>query len=273
MTESVAEQELCDLAPVRRMAALLDLDPGAFEEGDRLPRGWHVLLFNAVTPQRELGADGYVRPPADLGLERPRLMLGGRRLTWHGDVAIGQRLRRLSRITLDAPKEGRSGRLVRATRHREIADAGGGPVLLTEEEDLIYIEGARSAPSTAAAATQQPRHHSMAFQPDEALLFRYSALTYNAHRIHYDLAYATAVEGYPALVVNGGLTALFLLEFFRRLSGSPPARLSIRNRRPLYCGRPGTLNALQAGPHWKLWAEDDTGQTAADMEVEACSSP
>ena len=129
----------------------------------------------------------------------------------------------------------------------------------------------RTLPRVAIAL--QPQSIETDIDPAPPLLFRYSAVTFNAHRIHYDLAYAQRVEGHPALVVNGGLTALFLLEHFRRVAGAEPASLRTRNRRPLYCGRPARLSAAGEGAAWRLRAENEVGETAVEMEVEACSVP
>jgi len=266
----------CALPLVQRLAALLDLDPDGYREGDLLPRGWQAVLFAAPIPQRDLAADGCPLPPEGLGLERARLMHGGRRLAWSGDIVIGQRLRRVSHLSLSPPKAGRSGPLVRATWRHEVTAEDGGPALLTEEEDLIYLGAAAAASVTPAAtptAAARSAQHSMGFQPDEPLLFRFSAVTFNTHRIHYDLAYATGVEGYPALVVNGGLTLLSLVQFFRQVAGQPPASIAARNRRPLFCGRPATLKASEADGRWLLWAENEKGETAVEMEAVACAIP
>ena len=107
-----------------------------------------------------------------------------------------------------------------------------------------------------------------ALLPDEALLFRYSAITDNPHRIHYDLAYATGAEGYPALVVNGSIPTMFLLELFRSTAGREPLSLTSRNVAPMFCGRPLQLNALNEGTSWRLWAQDENGCTTFDARAQ-----
>lgn len=261
------QHDLCALPLVRRLAALLDQDPAGLRDGEPLPRGWHAILFNAALPQSALGADGFVPPPADLGLERPRLMLGGRRTSYAGEIPIGAPVRRTRRLLSQTAKEGRSGRLVLVTRRNEIFVADFPLPVVVEEEDLVYREAGGPAPAAEPPVPGQPAPHAQTLVPDEALLFRYSSVTFNAHRIHYDLPYAQAVEGYPALVVNGGLTALLLLRLHARVAGRPPASVAARNRRPLYCGRPLTLKARPEGAGWQLWAEDETGRAALEMQI------
>jgi 3-methylfumaryl-CoA hydratase len=103
--------------------------------------------------------------------------------------------------------------------------------------------------------------------PDEAMLFRYSAITDNPHRIHYDLAYATGTEGYPGLLVNGSIPAMFLLEMFRDLAGREPVRFASRNLGQVVCGQPLHLRARAEGERWLLWAEDASGAIAVDAEA------
>jgi 3-methylfumaryl-CoA hydratase len=267
----------CVLPLVRRLAALLDCDPHALEEGEPLPRGWHVMLFNPDTRQSQLRADGAAGPGVtlpDVGL--PRLMMGGKRTRYEGDIPIGAAVRRASRLASVTPKEGRSGRFVVVTVRHDIHVEEETRAAIVEEQDYIMREaapegGIRSAgaggavtpasPSAAAATAKR------VVTPDEALLFRYSALTSNPHRIHYDHPYATQREGYPALVVNGGLPTLMLIELFKVQARCNPVSVSARNIAPLYCGRPITLHVRQAGA-WRLWAEDDAGRLALEADIE-----
>lgn len=284
---SVEEAEdRCVLPLVRRLAALLDADPQRWREGDPLPRGWHVMLFNPDTPQADLRADGTaglgVTLP-DLGL--PRLMMGGRRIRYEGDIAIGVRVHRASRLANVTPKSGRSGRFAIATIRHEVTVQGDARPVLVEEQDYIMREAApsggatepaapdRGAAEPAATATGAPEAAAApdtlkyTVTPDETMLFRYSSITSNPHRIHYDHPYATAREGYPALVVNGGLPTLWLSELFKREAGREPTAVTARNVAPLFCRRPVALHA-QAGAPWRLWASDDTGRVAIEAQIE-----
>jgi 3-methylfumaryl-CoA hydratase len=264
--------DVCALPLVRRVAAMLDRDPARWQAGDPLPRGWHVALFSVATPQSELRPDGVaglgVRLP-DLGL--PRIMMGGKRTRFEGDITIGEPVRRVSRITSVSPKEGRSGRFVIVTMQHEIFAGSGTRPVIVEEQDYVMREAAGESPATASQKAPARMRRASDVQrellPDEALLFRYSAVTFNAHRIHYDHPYATGREGYPALVVNGGIPVIFLVELFRDRAGRQPAAITTRNLSPLYCGRPVQLCAIRSEPEWRLWAEDESGATTVEVAI------
>lgn len=265
-------EDRCVLPQVRRMAALLDAEPRRWHEGDRLPRGWHVMLFNPDTPQAQLrpdGAAGLGVTLPDVGL--PRLMLGGKRTRYEGDIPIGAKVRRISRLASVVPKEGRSGRFVIVTVRHDIHVDGEARPAIVEAQDYIMREAAAEDGTAAYAARASAAPASPTVKrvvtPDEALLFRYSAITSNPHRIHYDHPYATAREGYPALVVNGGLPSLMLIELFKREAERDPLSVTARNVSPLFCNRPMTLHAQQATP-WRLWAQDDAQRLAIEAQVE-----
>ncbi len=268
----------CTLPLVWRLAAMLDRDPLALRDGDPLPRGWHPLLFNAPTRQSMLRADGAgdlgVTLP-DLGL--PRLMLGGRQTDYFGDIPIGARVRRETRLGSVQPKSGRSGRfaIVRVVHRIFVEDAA--DAVLEERQDYILREaggatGAANAPPAAAVAATDsataPGARRRVLVPDEPLLFRYSSITDNPHRIHYDAPYARGVEGYPALVVNGSIPAMFLLEMFREAAGREPCAVESRNVAPMYCGVPLTLDVQpQDGDTWSMRASDPAGATTFEASV------
>ena len=268
MTELATD--VCALPLVQRVAAMLDRDPAAFGEGDRLPRDWHFALFNAATPQSGLRADGLaglgVTLP-DLGL--PRIMAAGRRNRFHGDIVIGSALRRVSHTAAVTPKQGRSGRFAIVTIEHNVFAAGASDPVLTEQQDYVLREADTGGPSKAVPppATPAPAAIERTIVPDETLLFRYSAITFNTHRIHYDLPYATAAEGYPGLVVNGGIVPAFLTELFRTRAGREPAMVTTRNIAPLFCGRAVRLCAEPGDPEWRLWAEDDGGRLAVELQI------
>jgi 3-methylfumaryl-CoA hydratase len=270
----------CALPLVRRLAAMLDRDPARLREGDALPRGWHVVMFNPPTPQSQLRLDGaavlgVVLP--DIGL--PRLMLGGRQVSFNRDIAIGAHVRRESRQGGVRMKEGRSGRFALVSVEHRIFVAGQSEPALVETNEYVLREasppasaaaGPAGAPSaTAAPITARPAPDATrTLVPDEQLLFRYSSITDNPHRIHYDQPYARGVEGYPALVVNGSIPAMFLLELFRQASGREPAAFSSRNVAPMFCGRALTLNARNEAAAWRLWAENESGQATFEARAE-----
>ena len=216
------------------MAALLDRPPAQLGEGSPLPHGWHWLYFRPLPMRSEVGDDGHERrgsflPPVQL----PRRMWAGGKLAFPGVLRLGEAVTRRSTIASVAEKEGRSGRLVFVTVRHVVEGAGG--VAVDEEQHLVYrgwggsgrAPGAEAAPAPEAEWTET-------FLPDPATLFRFSALTYNGHRIHYDHLYATGEEGYPGVVVHGPLTALLLLDAAGRRGGREPTSFAYRALSPLF---------------------------------------
>jgi 3-methylfumaryl-CoA hydratase len=272
--EVATADDVCALPLVRRLAALLDRDPLALREGDPLPRGWHPLLFNAPTPQSRLRSDG----TADLGvalpdLGLPRLMLGGRQHRFAGDIPIGARVRRETRSGDVQVKQGRSGRFALVKVEHRIFVEGHGEPAVVEHQDYVLRAASEAPAAPAAAAEPAPvaagaATTSRTLVPDERLLFRYCAITDNPHRIHYDQPYALQQEGYPALVVNGSIPALFLLELFRQAAGREPTGFSSRNVAPMFCGRPLALHVRREAAGWRLWAQDADGRTTFDAHAE-----
>ncbi|GAY10842.1 MaoC family dehydratase N-terminal domain-containing protein [Pseudonocardia sp. N23] len=225
-------------------ADLLD-QPSPVDAAGVLPPLWHRFAFLERAAQHELGEDGHVReshflPPIP---DRRRMFAGGR-LEWHAPVRIGDDVVRRTAIGSMTPKSGRSGEMLFVTlRHEFRCD---GRLLLSEEEDLVYRqqkpgEGRRvTAPVAAEAGPHTAGGPWTArLEPDEVMLFRFSALTYNAHRIHHDLPYTTGVEGFPGLVVHGPLLALLLLELPRRHAPDRTVRsFEYRLRAPAFAGTP-----------------------------------
>lgn len=254
-----------DARPIALLAATLDRDDPPPRLGDVVPPLWHWLYFLPVYRQSEVGADGHAErggflPPVPL----PRRMWAGSRIEWRGALRIGATATRHSRIVSVTLKHGQSGDLVFVVVRHEISVAGN--LALTEEHDIVYrelasspVERRASADRPAAAAAWTRR-----IVPDEVLLFRYSALTFNSHRIHYDRRYVTEVEGYPGLIVHGPLLATLLVDLWRRQR--PAAELSrfeFRALRPLFdiapfdvCGRPEDDRRVA------LWAQGPDGTTA-----------
>lgn len=264
--------DVCALPLARRLAAMLDRDPLALREGDPLPHGWHPMLFNAPTRQSQLRADGAAHlgvPLPDIGL--PRLMLGGRQNRFTGEVTIGAKLRRETRRGEVQVKEGRSGRFALVkVEHRIFVEDEPQPAVIEHQDYVLRAASTGTAAPSAAAAPVEAGPTPSATRvlvPDERLLFRYSAITDNPHRIHYDQPYALAQEGYSALVVNGSIPAMFLLELFRQHAGREPAAFSSRNVAPMFCGQPLTLKLLEDGPGFRLWVEDAQGRLTFDASA------
>ncbi len=255
--------------PAQALAATLDRDDdaqaGAYAPGTELPPLWHWLYFLPLHRQSEIGPDGHAKrggflPPVPL----PRRMWAGGRMQWHAPLRIGDAVTRTSRIVSVASKSGRSGPLVFVVVRHELANAAG--VALTEEHDIVYRAAAQpGANAGAPMAAPTEAQWSRRIVPDDVLLFRYSALTFNGHRIHYDRRYVTEVEGYPGLIVHGPLIATLLLDALRReLPGARVARFAFTAVAPVFdttpfwvCGRP------QADGHtMELWARHDDGALA-----------
>lgn len=266
--------DVCALPLVRRLAATLDLDPSRHGEGDPLPHGWHLAFFSVDTPHSGVRADGLaglgVKLP-DLGL--PRIVFGGRTIRFHREIPIGSPLRRVSKLLSLTPKDGRSGRLTIAQIQHEIFVGDASAPAITELHSYVMREAASAQARPAAAATPKTPMPVPAKQrivvPDEILLFRVSAVMFNPHRIHYDLPFARDVEGYPALVVNGSVSSLLLLQFYREQAGREADYIGLRNVGLAFCGRPLRLNAIPSDGRWRMWADSEQGEVAVEGEIGA----
>ena len=254
-------------APLVALSALLDRDDAAPKPGDAAPPLAHWLYFLPAYPQSEVGPDGHALKGSFLpNVELPRRMWAGSRLEFVRPLVVGSEVTRVSRIQEITEKEGRSGKLVFVSVRHEVSDAGG--LVLSDEHDIVF----RGETALASKPVPAPRDETWRreIRPDPVLLFRYSAVTFNSHRIHYDQPYVTGVEGYPGLVVHGPLTATLLVDLLRR--NAPGARLAtfaFRAMRPLYdtanfftCGVPD-----EAKRSARLWTRDAEG--AVTMEATA----
>ena len=264
----VVRRETCSLAAVRRIAAMMNQDPDKWSEGDLLPRGWQFILLGADTKRSELREDGFpglgVSLP-DLGL--PRLMLGGRTVHYNGDIRIGTVLCRESRIQKLTRKETASGPMAFVTvAHALHAAEGPGPILVETQNYILLGSRPASRKATNSAAVMPPGTTKLIL-PDETLLFQYSALGFNSHKIHLDRNFARETEGFPDLVVNGGLATLLLTEFLRLELKGAFTSLTAKHVAPLFCGRPISLWGERQNDAWLLRAFDDNGVLAVDIEA------
>jgi 3-methylfumaryl-CoA hydratase len=258
-------------APLAGLAATLDrIDDPEPLPGTALPPLAHWLYFLPQAPQREIGADGHPKrggflPPVPL----PRRMWAGGRLQFERALRVGDEIERRSTITRVDAKHGRSGALVFVTVRHEIADARG--VAITEEHDIVYRDHPQpGAPAPAAAPAPTDEAFGRTIVPDPVLLFRYSALTFNGHRIHYDRSYVTEVEGYPGLIVHGPLIACLLLDLVRReLPGAHVRAFSFKAASPLFDIHPFSVcGKREADGHVALWARDHAGHLAMQARAE-----
>ena len=250
---------------LRRIAALLDMEDPGFATGTPIPPHWYAMFFPEIARQSHLGADGHPRrgdflPPVPL----PRRMFAGRRVRFIGALRVGDVATKASEILSVTPKTGRSGAMVFVTiRHTISVDAA---VALIEEQDVVYREAAMPNAGAPLPPPAPDAAWSETVTPTTTLLFRYSSVTWNTHRIHYDTDYVRTVENYPDLVMNGGLTALLLIEAAARRLG-PPKGLEIRNVSPLFVNQPVTLAG--AAPHdgtAAIWAANPDGGLATHLK-------
>lgn len=260
-------------APVRGLSATLDRDDALPVPGTLLPPLWHWLYFLPQHRQSEIGADGHAQrggflPPVPL----PRRMWAGGRLQWlpENPLRVGEAVQRHSTIESVSHKAGRSGDLLFVLVKHEVHNARG--LALTEEHDIVYRAAAQMSdpvPPPIAAETGAPWQREV--NPDAVLLFRYSALTFNGHRIHYDRSYVTDVEGYPGLIVHGPLIATLLVDLVRRHApGAFIQRFNFKAVRPTFDLHPFRLNGqpCEDGKTVRVWAEDHEGWLTMQGTVE-----
>jgi 3-methylfumaryl-CoA hydratase len=262
-TETISDE--ITTVPMAALSATLDLTAPPPKRGDRLPPLWHWLYFLSIHRQSELGPEGHALrggflPPVPL----PRRMWAGGRLSFHRPLLVGARYTRTSHILEVQQKQGRSGPLVFVVVRHEIGNEEG--LALLEEQDIVYrhhprADDARPAPELAPKDAAWER----TVRPDDVLLFRYSALTFNAHRIHYDYRYATGTEGYPGLVVHGPLIATLLVDLIRRqVPEANVMRFAFRARSALFDTAPFTVCGKPEGDAKtiSLWAKSDSASLA-----------
>jgi 3-methylfumaryl-CoA hydratase len=265
---SVRRSEICALPLARRIAAMLDIDPDTLSDGAVLPRGWHFPMLAGDTRRSALRADGFPGfgvPMPELDL--PRLLLLGRTVEFLRDILIGSAVDRVSSLDKLQHKENPSGpAAIVSLRHdlNVVSEA----LAVTETQSYMLLGSTRQTHPAAVAQSVPDFEFKKVVTPDETMLFQYSALGFNSHKIHLDRAYARDVEGMPDLVVNGGLISLLLTEFLRTEMKLRLRRYTTRHKAPLYCGRSVTLAANRDGNTVRLIALNDAGSIATEMEAE-----
>jgi len=262
------------IAPMRvaELQATLNRDPAPPAPGAELPCLYHWMFaaFLGLVPAGDIGPDGHPRrggflPPVAL----PRRMWAASDVTFHAPLRVDDAVTRHAEIENIEAKSGRSGALTFVTVRHDYSGPNG--PALTDRQTIVYrdapepadkgkVPPGRSAPDDAAFSRE--------VTPDIAMLFRYSALIFNAHRIHYDLPFAVEEEGYPGLVVHGPLIATLLADLLRReRPDAAPARLRFRAMKPMFEGRPMTLAGRESDDGFMLWAADGDGDLCAEAAV------
>ncbi|WP_118185433.1 acyl-CoA dehydrogenase [Paraburkholderia phosphatilytica] len=249
----------------RLMAATIGYDATPIERGAPLPPLWHWIYFLSALPESELGRDGHPQrggflPPVPL----PNRMWAGGRVKFLIDLPLGSEVNKRSTIQSVEHKHGRSGDLVFVTvRHDVLLN---GELAISEEHDIVYKGASVGAPPRQDVTALKPDHHEP-FLATTTTLFRYSALTFNGHRIHYDQDYCRSVEGYPNLVIHGPLNATLLAGYAQRLAGKQLKSFEYRGVQPALLGNTVTLNAICTADGFSLWAGLPDEQIAMRAEA------
>lgn len=239
----VTDEDEASAAPMRGMAVTFDRHEPPPVRGKPIPPGWHLAYFPEASPRSSLGEDGL---PLERGvlpkMPLPRRMYAGAALTFHAPILVGDPLRRETEFSDVQLRKGSTGTLIIATQTRRIFTPRG--LALTEDTISVFREAVAPGGQSGIPQTEPPAGEmtwSRTVVPDPVTLFRYSALTFNPHRIHYDRPYAMEVEGYPGLVVHGPFTQQCLLDLLRDSTTRPIASFTLRARAPMFDVAPFTL--------------------------------
>jgi 3-methylfumaryl-CoA hydratase len=266
----IVEDEI-GLSSARRIAGMLDMDPASITQGMALPPHWFSMFFPDIAKQSDIGPDGHPNkgvflPPIPL----PRRMGAGRRVTINGQLVVGEPAIKKAEVAAIVPKHGRTGRMAVLTMRHTIESRG--QVIAVEEFDAMYRDA--TPPGQKTTATPPVPTPEGAAWADKVLLssplvFRYSSVTWNAHRIHYDADYTRDEEGYQATVQNGGLTMQLILDAALKRAKGRLVGFTARLARPLWVGDTVTLcGAAQADGKMECWAADKDGYLCAKLEAE-----
>ncbi|CAM5184581.1 protein dehydratase [Bosea thiooxidans] len=253
-----------DLA--RKYHATMDFPGEPPGRGEIAPQLIHFCLAQPAAPTAALGSDGHPSrggflPPVPL----PRRMWAGGALTFHADLRVGDATRRISRIEDVVLKQGRSGTLCFVTvSHRLEAN---GALVLEERQDIVYRDATMPGSAAPTTPAREAGTHRRAKEAGAPMLFRYSALTFNGHRVHYDRPYASEVEGYPGLVVHGPLQAAWLCNYAAEIRGAPPKRFSFRGLSPLFDHDGFALHANEAEGGLALWTARQDGAICVSAQA------
>lgn len=270
MSRQIIEEHL-DPAPAIALAGVLGVDPPDFAAGEPLPLLWHGVYLLPRPAQSSLGPDGHpldgIPAPPAAGMRR---MFAGGSVQSLRALRLGSPARRTIELSGASTREGRSGRLIFASVRSTIEQDE--EVAVVEDQTLVYREARPAAldqrtPVMSAPALSRPvlpeDPGTRRIELDPVLLFRFSALTYNAHRVHYDRRYATEVEGYPGLLVHGPLQALLMVELARAQAGALIERFEYRLSAPLFDGSSAAVSATSGHDGIATTVRDADGRVTA----------
>ena len=261
--------DIVTLAPAQALLATLDHDPFQLNMGDILPPLFHWLYFLPIVRSSNIGTDGHPRkggflPPTPL----PKRMFAGAKMQFEGAITIGDSLARKSTILSVQHKMGRSGELLFVEVEHVIEGTSG---RIVEVQDIVYRD-ASASPNESPTARTEPALEgaiSKTVTPDPVMLFRFSALTFNSHRIHFDREYAASTEHYPERVIHGPLVAVLLMDFLRRQKrGGPPTSFSFQGRQPVFVNRKLKLDYANQNGKAALRAVNDRGEVGMMANAE-----
>ena len=263
----ISDEDVATQAPLKALVATFDRPEAAPGDGQPIPPGWHIGYFLSTAPTATLGPDGTATGAGVLPqMPLPRRMYAGTRFTFHEPLIVGDRMRREIELTDLQVRDGSTGTLILTTQTRRISTPRG--LAITEETDTVFREevkpGAKSGiPKREEVPAGLPWQRTITAGP--VALFRFSALTGNPHRIHYDRPYTMEVEGYPGLVVHGPFTQTCLINFVRDNNPERTIRtFSLRARAPLFDSAPFDLvgRPTESGAACEVWAVTPGGTIA-----------
>jgi 3-methylfumaryl-CoA hydratase len=248
---------------------MLDQPESSWTQGDLAPLGWHFPLLGAIAGRSTLRGDGFPGLGICLpDLALPRLVAAGRKVNFHSPIYVAEPIERESTISSISQKQTASGRIAIVTARHAIKMANATDTAIVEEQTYVMLSARHSErklepwkPSPGARLLDQ-------YTPDDTLLFQFSALSFNSHRIHLDRDFARDVEGYPDLVVNGGITTLLMTEHARREFGLACGTITVTNKIPLFANRPITFMADHCSTGPRIVALDADGVLAAEMDIQ-----
>lgn len=260
--KSETNTAIIDARQAELMAATFDMHTP--QKGDTLPPCWHWAWFNAAKPHSELGRDGHPKrggssllPPVPL----PRRMWAGGELEFIKPIIIGREITKTSTIEKISEKSGSTGALCIVTVLHELSDSEN--ICISEKQNLVFREDPKAdAPKLAPPKPPEGAEVSREITPDPVTMFRYSALTFNGHRIHYDVDYARDVEGYEGLVFHAPLTATLLMELASEIAGKKISTFKYRATAPLFGHEKFSIHGKKENDKVTVWAQTPSGGQA-----------